>query len=146
MFSPAKYSSLLGLRFPGDPNHYPTKNEVISYFNNYTQHHKLNVRTGEKVKEVSKTGTSFVVVTANGNVFYSKTVIAATGAFSHPNIPAIDGSKQFKGSIIHSSEYKNVEEFKNQRVIVVGGGNSAIQIVRNKASIYWMFFLFSNHL
>lgn len=135
LFSPAKYSSLPGLRFPGDPNHYPTKNEVISYFNNYTQHHKLNVRTGEKVKEVSKTGTSFVVVTDNGSVFYSKTVIAATGAFSYPNIPAIDGSERFKGRIIHSSEYKNVEEFKNQRVIVVGGGNSAIQIAYELAKV-----------
>lgn len=135
LFSPAKYSSLPGLRFPGDPNHYPIKNEVISYFNEYTQHHKLNVRTGEKVKEVSKTGTSFMVVTANGSVFFSKTVIAATGAFSYPNIPVIDGSERFKGRIIHSNEYKTVEEYKNQRVIVVGGGNSAIQIAYELAEV-----------
>ncbi|NYE06217.1 putative flavoprotein involved in K+ transport [Bacillus niacini] len=135
LFSPAKYSSLPGLQFPGDPNHYPTKDEVISYFNEYTKYHKLNVRTGEKVTKVSKNGKDFVIVTEKGSVFNSKAIIAGTGAFSYPNIPAIDGSEDFKGKIIHSSAYKNVEEFNNQRVIVVGGGNSAIQIAYELAKV-----------
>jgi putative flavoprotein involved in K+ transport len=135
LFSPARYSSLPGLRFPGDPNHYPTKEEVISYFNEYTNYHKLNVRTGVEVTEVNKNGKDFVIATARGNVFYSKAVIAATGAFAYPNIPLIDGSERFKGKMIHSSQYKNVEEYKNQRVVVIGGGNSAIQIAYELAQV-----------
>jgi putative flavoprotein involved in K+ transport len=135
LFSPARYSSLPGLRFPGDPNHYPTKDEVISYFKEYTNYHKLNVRTGEKVTKVSKNGKDFVIATAKGNVFYSKAVISATGAFVNPNIPVIKGIERFKGKMIHSSQYKNVDEFKNQRVVVVGGGNSAIQIAYELAQI-----------
>lgn len=135
LFSPARYSSLPGLRFPGDPNHYPIKEEVISYFKEYTNYHKLNVRTGEKVTKVSKNGKDFVIATAKGNVFYSKAVISATGAFAYPNIPVIKGSERFKGKMIHSSQYKNVDEFKNQRVVVVGGGNSAIQIAYELAQV-----------
>jgi putative flavoprotein involved in K+ transport len=135
LFSPANYSSLPGLQFPGDPNHYPTKDEVISYFNEYTKYHKLNVRTGEKVTRVSKNGKDFAIVTEKGSVFNSKAIIAATGAYSYPNIPVIDGSEGFKGKIIHSSEYKNAEEFNNQRVIVVGGRNSAIQIAYELAKV-----------
>ncbi len=37
--------------------------------------------------------------------------------------------------MIHSSQYKNVEEYKNQRVVVVGGGNSAIQIAYELAKV-----------
>ncbi|WP_409274114.1 flavin-containing monooxygenase [Neobacillus sp. SCS-31] len=135
LFSPARYSSLPGLRFPGDPNHYPTKDEVISYFNEYTKYHKFNVHTGEKVTEVRKNGKEFVIVTAKGNIFYSRAVISATGAFSKPNVPVIEGSERFNGKMIHSSQYRNINDYKNQRVVVVGGGNSAIQIAYELAQI-----------
>lgn len=128
LFSPARYSSLPGFKFPGNPNRYPTRDEVISYLNQYANHYNLNIRTEEKVIEVRKEGSSFVISTENENVYYSKTVISATGAFSCPNIPKIDGSEIYKGKIIHSSQYKNVEEYKNQNIVVVGGGNSAVQI------------------
>jgi putative flavoprotein involved in K+ transport len=41
-----------------------------------------------------------------------------------------------KGKKIHSSQYKNVEDFKNQDVVVVGGGNSAVQIAMNNQNDY----------
>lgn len=135
LFSPAKYSSLPGLRFPGDPNHYPIKAEVISYFKDYVQFHNLDILTGEKVTDVRKNGKGFVIFTAKGSTFYSKTIIAATGSFSSPNIPLLEGSDRFKGKIIHSSQYKAAEEYKNQRVVVVGAGNSAIQIAYELAQV-----------
>lgn len=128
LFSPARYSSLSGLKFPGNPNRYPTRDEVISYLNDYAKHYNLNIRTREKVLGVKKEGTYFEISTESENVYYSKTVISATGAFSCPNIPIIDGSESYKGKVIHSGQYKNIEEFKNQNVVVVGGGNSAVQI------------------
>ncbi|OAS84054.1 flavin-containing monooxygenase [Metabacillus litoralis] len=135
LFSPARYSSLPGLRFPGNQSRYPSKEEVISYLNEYTKHFNFNIRTGEKVTNVQKVGGLFEIVTAKGNVFYAKTLISATGAFANPNLPRIEGSECFKGKIIHSSEYKNVEEYKNQRVVVVGGGNSAMQIAYELAKV-----------
>ncbi|KKI90947.1 hypothetical protein WQ54_17770, partial [Bacillus sp. SA1-12] len=134
LFSPACYSSLPGLRFPGNESRYPTKEEVISYLKEYAKHFNLNIRTGEKVTVVRKVGDLFEIETLK-SVYYSKTVISATGAFANPNLPAIEGSEYFKGNIIHSSQYKNVDEYKNQRVVVVGGGNSAIQIAYELAKV-----------
>src|SRR5690606_31130266 len=88
-----------------------------------------------RVLDIQKKGDSFEINTADRNVYYSKTIISATGAFSNPNIPQIEGSELFKGKIWHSSQYKNVEEFKKQRVIVVGAGNSAIQIAYELAKV-----------
>ena len=135
LFSPARYSSLPGDRFPGDPSRYPSKDEVISYLNEYAKHHGFNIRTGEKVTDVRKVDGFFKILTAKGNVFYAKTLISATGAFSNPNLPRIAGSECFKGKIIHSSQYKNAEVYKNQRVVVVGGGNSAMQIAYELAKV-----------
>lgn len=128
LFSPARYSSLPGLPFPGAPNRYPTKQEVVSYLIEYVDHFNLNVRTGEKLVKVSKVDDVFEIITSTGNVFHARTIISATGAFSYPHIPQIDGKELFKGTMIHSSQYKNIEEFKNKRIIIVGGGNSAVQI------------------
>jgi putative flavoprotein involved in K+ transport len=135
LFSPAGYSSLPGSKFPGNPNRYPTKEEVISYLNQYAKQCNFNVQTGEKVSQITKQESIFEIVTENANVFYSKTVICATGSFAFPNMPSIEGSNRFNGKIIHSSQYNNVEEYMNQKVVVVGGGNSAIQIAYELAQV-----------
>lgn len=66
------------------------------------------------------------IETKSGNQILAKTVIAATGAFSHPFLPNIQGKEQYKGRVIHSCHYQKVDEFQNQRVVVVGDGNSAV--------------------
>ncbi|MFO1441827.1 NAD(P)/FAD-dependent oxidoreductase [Bacillus sp. Bva_UNVM-123] len=128
LFSPVKYSSLPGLKFPGGSNHYPTKVEVINYLTDYAKQFELNIKTETKVIDVLKNNNLFLVKTVNGSVYKAKTIISATGSFSSPYIPNINGMELFNGHIIHSSQYKNSKEFKDQRVIVVGAGNSAIQI------------------
>ncbi|MDH5163407.1 flavin-containing monooxygenase [Heyndrickxia oleronia] len=128
LFSPAKYSSLPGYPFPGDPDHYPTKEEVISYLLDYANHFKFNIHTENIVSDVLKKEDVFSIITKDGSEFKSKTVISATGAFNYPFIPEIEGIDIFRGKKVHSSQYRNVTDFKNQRIIVVGGGNSAVQI------------------
>lgn len=135
LFSPAQYSSLPGYHFPGDPTHYPTREEVMSYLVEYANHFKFNISTGEKVIEVQRKDGIFQISTSKKNVFYTKTVVSATGDFARKYIPDIDGMDVFKGVKIHSSEYKNVEKYKGQRIIVVGGGNSAVQIAFELAQV-----------
>lgn len=128
LFSPVQYSSLPGLRFQGDINHYPTKTEVISYLNTYIQNFELNIATGKTVTEVLKAQELFLIKTEEGELFKAKTIISATGSFDSPNLPKIMGTESFAGEMIHSSQYYNPERYANKRVIVVGAGNSAVQI------------------
>ena len=128
LFSPVQYSSLPGLRFQGTINHYPTKSEVISYLNNYVQKFDLNISTRKTVTEVLKEQDIFLIKTEGGDMFKTKTVISATGSFGSPNLPEIMGTESFAGEMIHSSQYYNPDRYKDKRVIVVGAGNSAVQI------------------
>jgi putative flavoprotein involved in K+ transport len=134
LFSPARYSSLPEYRFPGDPNRYPTKKEVVSYLTNYAKHFDFHIQTEQKVTEVTKNNNVFQVVTESEK-YYAKTVIAATGAFSHPYLPNIKGKDQYKGRVLHSSDYRKVEGFEGKRVVVVGAGNSAVQIAFELAQV-----------
>ncbi|MGI8384000.1 flavin-containing monooxygenase [Robertmurraya sp. P23] len=128
LFSPAYFSSLPGMKFPGELKKYPTRSEVIQYLTDYTQHFNLPVHIHKQVLSVEKNNNVFTVVTGTGETYYSKTIINATGSFRSPYIPLIKGRELFNGRMIHSSQYQNPEPFINERIIVVGSGNSAVQI------------------
>lgn len=128
LFSPAKYSSLPGYPFPGDGNRYSNRNEVISYLREYATKFNLPIKTNARVEKVKKLNGKFHVTTTNGEIFIVESVICATGSFHRPFIPAIPGLAKFQGRIIHSSGYRDPKPYLNQRVIVVGSGNSAVQI------------------
>jgi putative flavoprotein involved in K+ transport len=135
LFSPARRSALPGMAFPGDPDGYPARDEVIAYLAAYAERLDVDIRTGERVERVASVGGpplagkgGFEVVTAGGAVFTAPLVIAATGAFSRPYHPALPGLEGFSGTVSHSSEYRSPEGFAGRRVLIVGGGNSAVQI------------------
>ena len=56
-------------------------------------------------------------------------VAVCNGVFSEPNVPAIEGRELFQGSVLHSSQISNPELARDQRVVVVGAGKSALDCV-----------------
>lgn len=127
LFTPRSYSSLHGLRMEGDPDGFPTKNEVADYLEIYAETFQLPIRLDTKVQQVYKSDKYLNIVTQNSTL-QAKKVVIATGPFHHPRIPAF--SKELQGDIIqlHSSQYKNPIQLKEGNVLVVGGGNSGAQI------------------
>lgn len=128
LFSPARYSGLPGMAFPGDPGRYPLRDEVVEYLEQYSDHFQLPIKQKAQVVLVEREGTGFRVATADGQIFFSKSVVVATGAFSQPYIPEITGLQDFEGRMLHSASYARAQEFSGERVIVVGAANSAVQI------------------
>jgi putative flavoprotein involved in K+ transport len=55
-------------------------------------------------------------------------LIAASGGFGRPYQPALPGLDTFTGLALHAGTYRHPEPFAGQRVVVVGAGNSAVQI------------------
>jgi putative flavoprotein involved in K+ transport len=128
LFSPARYSSLPGLPFPGDPDGYPARDEVTAYLRRYVAHFGLPVVTGALVEKVAPEAGHFSVATRGGATYHGAGLVAATGSFSDPYVPAIPGRSDFRGKVLHSCEYRSPGELAGRRVVVVGGGNSGVQI------------------
>ncbi|WP_312883498.1 flavin-containing monooxygenase [Paenibacillus germinis] len=128
LFSSAKYSSLPGFPFPGGSNRYPSRDEVISYLREYASKYNMPVKTNTRVEKVEKFNGRFQVTTTSGEILEAESVISATGSFHRPYLPDIPGLAEFRGEVIHSSVYRNTMPYQGQRVIVVGSGNSAVQI------------------
>ncbi|WP_410874783.1 flavin-containing monooxygenase [Nocardia sp. A7] len=133
LFSPAKYSALPGLPFPGDPDRYPHRDEVVDYLRRYADTVTADIHTSRAVTEVDHDGHLFTAHTDTGHSYTAPRLIAATGGFATPNTPTLSGQGDFTGNILHASRYRSPADFAGQRVIVVGAGNSAVQIATELA-------------
>lgn len=134
LFSPARFSAMPGLPFPGDPDHYPHRDEVVTYLESYAERlDDVEIRTGVRVTEVAAEGPGFVVHTADGEQLAAAGVVVASGSFGNPYRPALPGAESFGGEISHVAEYRNPEPYVGQRVVVLGAGNSAIQVAHELA-------------
>ncbi|CEI82980.1 oxidoreductase [Oceanobacillus oncorhynchi subsp. incaldanensis] len=135
LFSPARLSSLPGMRMKNDKRGYPTKKDVISYLNTYTKRFKLPILTNQRVYEVSRNQKGFSIETSDGKSYKAKTIINATGSFHNPYLPQMNGMNTFRGNYLHSSSYQKPDQYIGQRVIVVGSGNSAVQIAMELSEV-----------
>jgi putative flavoprotein involved in K+ transport len=135
LFSPAGRSSLPGMLFPADPDHYPARDEVTTYLRQYAGHFQLPIITNARVVRVEQEAEGFRVITQQGVTYTGRSIIAATGAFHRPYTPQLPGQDTFQGQTLHSATYRNPTPFQGQRVVVVGAGNSAIQIAVELAQV-----------
>ena len=132
LFTPARYNSLPGMRFPGSGSHYPNKDEVASYLEAYAERFALPVKPNVRVERVTSDGKRYTV-TANSTTYEADNVVVATGAFQKPRIP--DFADQLAPSVmrLHSNAYKNPGQLKEGDVLVIGAGNSGAQIALDLA-------------
>lgn len=135
LFSPVEFDSLPDLPFPGAPDGYPTRAEVADYLERYAERLDVEIRTNTRVEAVEPDGAGFVVRTADGLRLPAAGVVAARGSFSNPYMPDLPGQDGFTGELLHVAEYRNPKPYAGKRVVVVGAGNSAIQVGHELAEV-----------
>jgi putative flavoprotein involved in K+ transport len=136
LFSPAGYSGMPGLDFPGDPGRYPHRDDVAGYLRRYAACTGAEIRTSTPVTAVEADGqTGFLVQTGTGQTLHAAGVVAATGSLGNPLVPALPGQDRFTGRLQHVASYRSPGDYAGQRVIVVGAGNSAVQVSYELAQV-----------
>lgn len=126
--SPARFSALPGLPFPGQPDRYPRRDDVVAYLRAYATAFGLPVITNTAVASIERVGELFRLQTTGNNLYFARSIVAATGFFGRPFIPALPGSDQYRGTIMHIAQYRRPEPFRGQRIVIVGGANGAVQV------------------
>ena len=128
LFTPAQYDSLPETPFPARGDTYPTKDQVADYLTGYAEKNNVPVLTGTRVTRLEPTDDGHFVAHTPQGQFTARQVVIATGAFHEPHIPTIDGSFDPEVRQLHSSQYRNPASVPTGRVLVVGAGNSGLQI------------------
>lgn len=123
-----KHSSRLPYKkFPGGVPRFPSRQQVVDYVEDYQKTFDIHPAFNTAAKSIIREGDHWVAETNNG-VIRSEYVIIATGPYGRPKAIHFQGMDSFPGTILHSYGYKTGREYKGQRVLVVGFGNSACEI------------------
>jgi putative flavoprotein involved in K+ transport len=127
LFTPVRYDSLPGRPFPGDPDSYPMRDDVVAYLTDYARDFDLPVELDSRVKSVRQTEAGYLVE-LDDRTYEADQVVIATGPFQVPRVPAI--AERLHPAVVqfHSSEYRTPAALPAGPVLVVGGGNTGFQI------------------
>jgi putative flavoprotein involved in K+ transport len=138
LFTPRRYSGLPGLPFPGDPDGYPTREEVLAYLEQYAATFELPVRLNTSVRRLGSADGGFVLELDAGRVEADQ-IVVATGPFQVPRIPPIAGQLAPEVFQIHSTGYMEPNDVPPGALLVVGGGNTGYQIARELSATHCVY-------
>ena len=122
-------SNLPGMRFPRSHGRWVPRDGVVDYLERYAAHHGLDMALGREVLGLSRSedGSGWLLRTSEGDV-HAGSVVVATGYNNTPFMPDYPGKAGFTGTLVHASEYRNAESFRDRDVLVVGSGNTGAEI------------------
>jgi putative flavoprotein involved in K+ transport len=111
------------------PDGFMSKDEVVTYLEDYIERFNLPVQFQARVLEVSagSNGDGYRVVTED-EVYKASHVVVATGMFQSPKLPAFSSNIAEHIDQMHSSQYRNPEALSLGAVLVVGSAQSGAQI------------------
>jgi hypothetical protein len=120
----------VGLSFDTADRTRPAKQVVAEYYRRYEEHYGLQVVRPAAVTAVENNGLTNLAVTFSDEVGVQRVttdvVVNATGTWGAPFIPWYPGRNSFLGRQVHTNDYVAASEFAGKKVLVVGGGTSAI--------------------
>ena len=135
LFTPRRYDALPGLPFPGDPDGYPARDEVVAYLERYAETFALPVELGSAVRSIEVRDHAFVLE-LDGREVEAEQVVVATGPFQTPRVPGLAGGLAPEVFQTHSTGYRRAADLPEGTVLVVGGGNTGFQIARELAATH----------
>ncbi|KFK31070.1 hypothetical protein AALP_AA6G064400 [Arabis alpina] len=110
---PKQFCQLPNLPFPEDFPKYPTKYQFIEYLESYATYFDIQPKFNETVQSAK---------------FDERWLVVATGENAEKVVPEFDGLEDFGGDVVHSSDYKSGERYRGKRILVVGCGNSGMEV------------------
>ena len=126
------HSGLPGFAMPKIYPRYPSREQVLAYFEDYAAHFRIKPIFGSRVDTIEREDAGWRVA-AGAATFHTRTVVIATGMAGGPQLPLWAATGVMQDRIIHSSAYRNPTFYAGKRVLVVGLGNSGGEIALDLA-------------
>jgi putative flavoprotein involved in K+ transport len=138
LFTPRRYNSLPGMPFPGDPDGYPNRDEVIAYLERYAETFELPIELNSNVRRLMREDGRFLLE-VDGRAMTADQVVIATGPFQTPYVPEFAGRLAREVFQTHSTGYRRSSDVPGRRVLVVGGGNTGFQIAKELSAAHEVY-------
>ena len=131
-------SGHVGFPMPADYPDYPSHAQILAYIRDFAGQHGLypHIQFGAAVESVTPEGEGWRIDYRQDGQSHSQRarwLVCASGTNWTPNRPKIEGEERFEGEISHAVAFKDADTLKGQRVLVVGAGNSGVDIACDAA-------------
>jgi putative flavoprotein involved in K+ transport len=134
LFTPRRYDALPGMPFPGDPDGYPERDEVVAYLRSYAAEFDLPVKLGSPARALRRSGDGRFEVELDSETLIADQVVVATGPFQDPRVPDFASDLAADVVQVHSTAYRAPGDLPEGTIAVVGGGNTGFQIAEELAA------------
>jgi putative flavoprotein involved in K+ transport len=134
LFTPRSYSALPGLAVAGDPDGYPTKDEIADYLESYAAHFALPIRLNAEVRSLDQVDGRFRAMTGEDVGIEARAVVIASGAFQVPRIPALAAALSSQVYQLTAASYRGPSQVPAGSVLVAGDGATGRQIALELAA------------
>ena len=128
-----QFSHLPGRPYPKDTPVFPTRDQVVDHLDRHARVDGIELRLGTEVCRIERRGDGWLLRSTSGDI-PCRQVVMATGYEHTPRMPSWPGIDGFGGRVLHSSAYRNPAPYRDKRVLVVGAGSSALEIVHDVAT------------
>ncbi len=128
---------------PDDYPDFPHHAQIAAYFEDYVEHFGFrgDIRFETRVERVTREAGAWRVETSDGAVGRYRAVVVANGHHWSPRMPDLEGT--FDGELLHSHAYRHADAWAGKRVVVLGIGNSAMDIAVEASKVADAVFLAS---
>ncbi|KAB2603653.1 indole-3-pyruvate monooxygenase YUCCA10 [Pyrus ussuriensis x Pyrus communis] len=130
-----EFCELPYMPYPSNAPTYIPKDMFVQYLDNYVSQFKINPKCNRSVKSaffdanVEKWRVTVEnILSGEQEMYLGKFLVVASGENSVGYIPHVQGLDGFKGEAVHSSKYENGRKYSGKNVLVVGSGNSGMEI------------------
>ncbi|XAR61277.1 Indole-3-pyruvate monooxygenase [Bertholletia excelsa] len=132
-----KFCELPHMPFPATYPTYVPRKQFLDYLDDYVSRFKISPLYHRLVESASydEVSRKWIVKARNigggsGEVeeYSARYLVVATGETSEEFVPEVEGLEGFTGEILHSTRYKSGKKYRDKRVLVVGSGNSGMEI------------------
>jgi putative flavoprotein involved in K+ transport len=129
LVTPNWTSSLPGFPYDGDaPDAFMSRDEIVTRVARYAEVVDAPVQLQTEVGRLSARPHGGFVLETNQGKIEARQVVVATGGFHMPRVPALSAAIPGRVVQIHTHEYRNERSLAPGGVLVVGSGQSGIQI------------------
>jgi len=120
------FSHQPGARIPRRRGSCPARDDYVAYLQEYSA--GMRLRLGTRVHRIDRTDHGWALALEAGSLTAAHAVIA-TGSEAEPVLPDWPGLASFGGTVIHAGQFRNVAAMAGRDVLVVGPGNSGVDLL-----------------
>lgn len=121
-------SNIPGLKLPRSYPAYPTRDQYVAYMEDYVKFLAIPIEWNTVAQSIRQTVAGHWHVSTSTGTIESKQVVLCTGSDHLPYIPLWPGREKFQGALIHAGTFRHAEDYRGKSVLLVGAGNSGVDI------------------